>query len=81
MKLGSKVTLRKTGKAKGDSEMSVKAINSAEQKRVEEVMDMGQCVDGLPGTDRKLTDVMMVPPILMAGLRSASYKTKRGDAL
>ena len=26
-----------------------------------------------------MTDVKMVPPILMAGLRSASYKTKRSD--
>ena len=42
-------------------------------------MDMGQGDDRLPGTDGKLTDVTMVPPILMAGLRSASYKTKRSD--
>ena len=33
----------------------------------------------MPGTDRKLTDVTMVPSILMAGLRSVSYKTKRSD--
>ena len=38
---------------------------------------MGQGDDGLPGTHRKLTDVTMAPSILMAGLRSASYKTKR----
>ena len=42
MKFGSKVTLSKTGKAKVDSEISVKAVNSAKRKRVEEVMDMGQ---------------------------------------
>ena len=42
-------------------------------------MDIGQGGDLLPGTDRKLTDVTMVPPIFMAGLRSASYKTKRSD--
>ena len=79
MKLGSKVTLKKTGKTKVDSEISVKAVSSAKRKRVEEVMEMGQGDDRLPGTDRKLTDVMIMPPILMAGLRSASYKTKRSD--
>ena len=79
MKLGSKVTLRKTGKTKVDSEISAKAVNSAKRKRVEKVMDMGQGDDRLTGTDRALTDKMMVPPILMAGLRSASYKTKRND--
>ena len=42
-------------------------------------MDMGQGDDRLPGMDRKLTDVTMVPTILMAGLRSASYKTKSSD--
>ena len=42
-------------------------------------MDMGQGDDRIPGTDRKLTDMTMVPPILMAGLRSASYKTKSSD--
>ena len=79
MKLGSKVTLRKAGKTKMDSEISIKAVNSAKRKRVEEAMDMGQGDDRLPGTDRMLTDVAMVPPILMAGLKSASYKTKRSD--
>ena len=79
MKLGSKVTLRKIGKAKVDSEISIKAVNLAKRKRVEEAMDMGQGVDRLPDTDRKLTDVTMVPTILMAGLRSASYKTKSSD--
>ena len=42
-------------------------------------MDLGQIDDRLPGTDRILTDIAMVPPILMAGLKSASYKTKRTD--
>ena len=79
MKLGSKVTLRKTGKAKVDSEISEKAVISAKRKRVEEVMDMGQGDDRLPGTDRKLTDVTMAPSILKAGMRSASYNTKRSD--
>ena len=35
----------------------------------------------MPGTDRKLTDVTIVPSILMAGLRSVSYKTKRSDRI
>ena len=65
-KVGSKVTLRKTGKAKVDSETSIKAVNSAKRKRFEEAMDMGEGDDRLPGTDRTLTDVTMVPPILMA---------------
>ena len=42
-------------------------------------MDMGHGDDRLPGTDRRLTDVAMVPPILMAGIKSATYKTKRSD--
>ena len=79
MRLGSKVRLRKTGKAKVASEISVKAVNSAKLKRVEEVMDMGQGDDRLPGTDRRLTDVTMVTPNLLAGLTLASYKTKRND--
>ena len=79
IKRGSKVTLRKTGKAKVDSEISIKAVNSAKRQRVEEAMGMGQGDDRLPGTDRKLSAVTMMLPILMAGLRSASYKTKRSD--
>ena len=79
MKLGSKVTLRKAGKTKVDSGISMKAVNSANRKRIEEAMDLEQGDDRLPGTDRMLTDVAMVPPILMAGIKSASYKTKRSD--
>ena len=79
MKLGSKVTLRKAGKTKVDSEISIKAFNSAKRKRVEEAMDLGQGDDRLPGTDRMLTDVAMVPPILMAGIKSTVYKTKKSD--
>ena len=79
LKLGSKAKLRKAGKTKVDFEISINAVNSAEKKRIEEAMDMGQGDDRLPGTDRLLTDVAMVPPILMAGLKSASYKTKRSD--
>ena len=78
-KLGSKVTLRKARKTKVDSKISIKAVNSAKRKRVEEIMDMGQGNDRLSGTNRRLADVGMVPLILLAALRSASYKTKRSD--
>ena len=79
MTLGNKVTLRKTGKTKVDSEISAKAANSAKQNRVDNVTDMGQVDDRLPGTSRKMIEVTMLPPILMAGLGSASFKTKRSD--
>ena len=81
MKQGSKVTLRKAGETKADSEISIKAINSAKRKRVEEAMDMGQVDDRLPRTDKMLTDIAMVPPILMAGLKSAGYKIERSDRI
>ena len=42
-------------------------------------MDLGQGDDRLPGTDRMLTNVAIVPPILMTGIKSASYKTKKSD--
>ena len=42
-------------------------------------MDLGQGEDRLPGTDRVLTDVAMVPLILKAGIKSTGYKTKRSD--
>ena len=77
MNLGKKVTLRKTGKTKVDSELSAKDVNSAKRKHIEDVMGQGDC--RLFGTSRTMTDVTMVPPILMAGLRSASYRTKRSD--
>ena len=79
MKLGSKVIPRRAGKTKVDWERSIKAVNSAKRKRVEEVMDLGQGDYQLPGTDRMLTDVAMVPPILMAGIKSTGYKSKRSD--
>ena len=79
MKLGSKVKLRKAGKTMMDSEISIKIVNSTRRKRAEEAMDMGQGDDRLPGTDRMLADVAMVPPNLMAGIKSVSYKTKRSD--
>ena len=79
MKLGSKLVFRKAGKTKLVSEISMKAVNSAKRKRVDEVMDSGHGDDRLPGTDRMLTDVAMVPPILMAGIKSTGYKPKRSD--
>ena len=79
IKLGSKVIPRRAEKTKVDSEISIKAVNSGKRKRVEEVMDLGQGDDRLPGTDRMLTDVSMVPPILMAGIKSTGYKSKRSD--
>ena len=81
MKLGSKMIPRRARKTKVDSEISIKAVNSAKRKRVEEVMDLGQGDDRLPGTDRMLTDVAMVPPILMAGIKSTGCKSKRSDCL
>ena len=79
MKLGIKVVLMKAGKTKVDSEISIKAVNSAQKKRVDEAMDLGQGDDRLPSTDRMLTDVAMVPPILMVGIKSTGYKPKRSD--
>ena len=79
MKLDSKVISRRAGKTKVDSEISIKAVNSAKRKRVEEVMDLGQGDDRLPGTNRMLTDVAMVPPIHMAGIKPSGYKFKRSD--
>ena len=77
MKLGSRVMPRRVGKTKVDSEISMKAVNSAKRKRVEEVMDLGQGDYQLPGTDKMLTDIAMVPPILIAGIKSTGYKSKR----
>ena len=62
-----------------DSELSAKAVISTERKRIEIVMDVGKGDDRLPGTSRTMTNVTMVSHILVAGLRSASYKTKRSD--
>ena len=79
MKLGSTVMPRRVGETKVDSEISVKAVNSAKRKRVEDVMDLGQGDYQLSGTDKMLTDIRMVPPILMAGIKSTGYKSKRSD--
>ena len=77
MKLGSKVMPRRAGKTKVDSEISIKAANSAKRKQVGEVMGQGD--DRLPDTDRLLTDVATVPPILMVGIKSTDHKSKRSD--
>ena len=58
---------------------SFSTINSAKRKRVEEVMDLGQGDYQLPGTDKVLTDLAILPPILMAGIKSTGYKSKRSD--
>ena len=79
MKLGSKVIPRRARKTKVDSEISIKAVNSAKGKRVGEVMDLGQGDDRWPCTDRMLTDEAMVPSILMAGIKSTGYKSKKSD--
>ena len=79
MKLGSKLIPRRAGKTKVDSEISIKAVNSAKRKRVDEAMDLGQGDDRLSGIDRMLTDVAMVPPILKAGINSTGYQSKRSD--
>ena len=79
MKLGSRVMPRRVGQTKVDSEVSVKAVNSAKRKRVEEIIDLGQGDYQLSGTDKMLTDITMVPPILMAGIKSTGYKSKRSD--
>ena len=42
-------------------------------------MDLGQGDNRLPGTDRILTHEAMVPSILMAGIKSTGYKTKKSD--
>ena len=42
-------------------------------------MDLGQGDYQLSGTDRILTDIAMVPPILMVGIKSTGYKSKRSD--
>ena len=81
MKLGSQVIPRRAGKTMVDSEISIKAVNSAKRKRVEEFMDLGQSDDRLPDTDRMLTDVAMVPTILMAGIKSPGYTSKRSDRI
>ena len=77
--LDRRVSLRKTGKAKVDSKPPTITANSAKRKRDEDAVDMRQGADRYPGTSNMMVDVATVPPILMTGLRSASYKIKRRD--
>ena len=81
MELSGKETLRKNGKTKVDAEPPPKTGNSAVRKRVEDAVDIGQGGDRLHGTSKTRIDVAMVPPILMAGLRSNSYKPRGETAL
>ena len=81
MKLGSKVIPRRAGKTKVDSEISIRAVNLAKRKRVEEVMDLGQGDYQLPGTDRMLTDVAMVPHFSWQGLSQPVINPKGVTAL
>ena len=62
-----------------DSEPPTKTANSSKRKRVKNSVVMGQGDDTLSGTSKMMTDVAMVPTILMAGIRSFSYRTKRSD--
>ena len=53
MKLGSKVIPRRAGKTKVDSEISIKAVNSAKRKRVDEAIDLDKVmIDCLAQTER-----------------------------
>ena len=79
MKLGSKIMLSKSGKTKVDSEPPAKTASSAKWKKVEGAVDMGQGDDRLHDTSKKMTDLAIVSTILMAGLRTASFKTERSD--
>ena len=79
MKLGSKIVLRKSGKTKVDSEPPAKTARSAKWKRIEGTVDMGQGDDRLHDTSKMMTEFAMVPTILMAGLRTTSFKSERSD--
>ena len=70
---------RSVGNAKVELEISMKAVSSAKRKRVEEAVDLGHGDYQIPGTDRMLTDVAMVPPILMAWIKSTENKSKMSD--
>ena len=79
-KSGKKSKIRKTANEKVDSDPRTKTANSAKRKRVEDAADKSQGDGRLPGTTKTMIDVAMVPPIVMAVLRSASsYKTRRSD--
>ena len=79
-KLGSKVTLRKAGKTKVDSEISIKAVNSKPKESAsKKPWTWDRVMTNCLALTELLTNVAMVPPILMVGLKLASYTTKRSD--
>ena len=47
--------------------------------READAFDMEQGNDRLPGRTEMMTNVAMVPPILVEGFLSARYKAKRSD--
>ena len=79
MKFGQQGDIEEGGKDKGGFRNLDESCQLSEKKRVDEAMDLEQGNDRLPGIDRMLTDVAMVAPILMAGIKSAGYKTKSSD--
>ena len=76
-KLGSKVMGRIAGKVNVNPESPARTANLVKMRRMENVDDLGQSDDGSQGIS-KGTDLSVVSPILLAGLKSASYKIKRG---
>ena len=80
LKTGSMDMLRKTVKTEMSSEPPAKAANTAKGKRREDAVEMGQDDHRSQVTSEILANKAMVPPILMAELRStANYKTNKSD--
>ena len=78
-KLGSKVTLRKAGK-NVDSEISIKAVNSKPKESAsKKPWTWDRVMTDCLALTELLTNVATVPPILMVGIKLASYTTKRSD--
>ena len=78
IKMGSKVMGRNAGKVEANPEFPGKTASLAEWKRVEDVDDLGQGDNRLQGNS-KGTDLSAVPPIVLAGLNSASYKAEKSN--
>ena len=65
MKLGRKVVLRKSGNTKVDSEISIKAVNSAKRKHVEQTMHKAYWT--LPSSEMQAETIeQMVSPLWKA---------------
>ena len=80
LKMGSTVMLRKTVQREMSSEPPAKAANTAKGKQREDAVDMGQDDHRLQATSEIMVNKTMIPPILMAELRStANYKTNKSD--